>query len=295
MQAGYLGWAFAAGVLIPVMAASNGALTRLTGNLAPVMLSVFAVGLLATAAVTAVSGMKGATALTNAPPYLFCGGLVVAFYVLSVSVLTPRIGVVSTITCAVAGQIVMSAVIDHFGLFGAALLYADGMLTPAISVLSAVEGLGGIHELQRGDGTSYIDELIVPLSVVILVALFWVQRTGTARVGAAFGPVMILWFSVLILMGGYWIAHNPEVLVLVEPTSAVDAHTEARIAARLRAHRAGRTTVVTTVSPLLLDTVDEVAFLVDGVVAATGTHAELLETDSRYRAVVVRDVAEVTA
>jgi ABC-type transport system involved in cytochrome bd biosynthesis fused ATPase/permease subunit len=88
---------------------------------------------------------------------------------------------------------------------------------------------------------------------------------------------------------------DPEVLVLVEPTSAVDAHTEARIAARLRAHRAGRTTVVTTVSPLLLDTVDEVAFLVDGVVAATGTHAELLETDSRYRAVVVRDVAEVTA
>jgi ABC-type multidrug transport system fused ATPase/permease subunit len=52
---------------------------------------------------------------------------------------------------------------------------------------------------------------------------------------------------------------------------------------------------VTTVSPLLLDTVDEVAFLVDGVVAATGTHAELLETDPRYRAVVVRDVAEVTA
>lgn len=119
MQAGYLGWAFVAGVLIPVMAASNGALTRLTGNPAPVMLSVFAVGLLATAAITAVSGMKGATALTNAPPYLFCGGLVVAFYVLSVSVLTPRIGVVSTITCAVAGQIVMSAVIDHFGLFGA--------------------------------------------------------------------------------------------------------------------------------------------------------------------------------
>jgi bacterial/archaeal transporter family-2 protein len=119
MQAGYLGWAFAAGVLIPVMAASNGALTRLTGNPAPVMLSIFAVGLLATAAVTAISGLRGAAALVSAPPYLFCGGLIVAFYVLSVSVLTPRIGVVSTITCAVAGQIAMSAVIDHFGLFGA--------------------------------------------------------------------------------------------------------------------------------------------------------------------------------
>jgi ABC-type multidrug transport system fused ATPase/permease subunit len=86
---------------------------------------------------------------------------------------------------------------------------------------------------------------------------------------------------------------DPEVLVLVEPTSAVDAHTEARIASRLREHRAGRTTVVTTVSPLLLDTVDEVAFLVGGRVVATGTHASLLETDPGYRAVVVRDVAEV--
>ena len=86
---------------------------------------------------------------------------------------------------------------------------------------------------------------------------------------------------------------DPEILVLVEPTSAVDAHTEARIASRLREHRAGRTTVVTTVSPLLLDTVDEVAFLVDGRVVATGTHASLLETEPRYRAVVVRDVSEV--
>ena len=107
------------------------------------------------------------------------------------------------------------------GLFGAALLYADGMLTPAISVLSAVEGLGGIHELERGDGTSYIDDLIVPLSVVILVGLFWVQRTGTARVGAAFGPVMVLWFVTLISMGGYWIAHNPEVLWAIWPGHAI--------------------------------------------------------------------------
>lgn len=87
---------------------------------------------------------------------------------------------------------------------------------------------------------------------------------------------------------------DPEVLVLVEPTSAVDAHTEARIASRLRAHRAGRTTVVTTVSPLLLDAVDEVAFLVDDQVVATGTHADLLASDAAYRAVVVRDV-EVSA
>ncbi len=87
---------------------------------------------------------------------------------------------------------------------------------------------------------------------------------------------------------------DPEVLVLVEPTSAVDAHTEARIAARLRAHRAGRTTVVTTVSPLLLDAVDEVAFLVDGRVTAVGTHADLLASHPAYAAVVTREVAPET-
>jgi ABC-type multidrug transport system fused ATPase/permease subunit len=81
---------------------------------------------------------------------------------------------------------------------------------------------------------------------------------------------------------------DPEILVLVEPTSAVDAHTEARIAARLRHHRAGRTTVVTTSSPLMLDAADEVAFLVSDRVVATGTHSELLETHPHYRAVVTR-------
>ena len=85
------------------------------------------------------------------------------------------------------------------------------------------------------------------------------------------------------------LAADPEILVLVEPTSAVDAHTEARIAARFRAHRAGRTTVVVTRSPLVLDAVDRVAFLRDGRVVATGTHAELLETDPAYRAVVTRE------
>jgi ABC-type multidrug transport system fused ATPase/permease subunit len=82
---------------------------------------------------------------------------------------------------------------------------------------------------------------------------------------------------------------DPEVLVLVEPTSAVDAHTEARIAARLRAHRTGRTTVVTSTSPLMLDAVDEVAFLRGGRIVATGRHGDLLDTDPVYRAVVTRE------
>ncbi len=86
---------------------------------------------------------------------------------------------------------------------------------------------------------------------------------------------------------------DPEVLVLVEPTSAVDAHTEARIASRLRDHRAGRTTVITSTSPLVLDSVDEVAFLREGRVVATGTHADLLATSATYRAVVTREEVEV--
>jgi ABC-type multidrug transport system fused ATPase/permease subunit len=78
-----------------------------------------------------------------------------------------------------------------------------------------------------------------------------------------------------------------DILVLVEPTSAVDAHTEARIAERLREHRAGRTTVVTTASPLLLDRVDEVALIHEGAVVAVGTHRDLLD-DPRYRRIVAR-------
>jgi len=89
---------------------------------------------------------------------------------------------------------------------------------------------------------------------------------------------------------------DPEVLVLVEPTSAVDAHTEARIASRLAHARSGRTTVVVTSSPLVLDVVDEVALVAGGVVVAHGTHRGLLTgsepTASRYRAVVSRAAAD---
>ncbi|HET6625637.1 MAG TPA: ABC transporter ATP-binding protein [Nocardioidaceae bacterium] len=85
------------------------------------------------------------------------------------------------------------------------------------------------------------------------------------------------------------LAADPEILVLVEPTSAVDAHTEARVADRLHVQRAGRTTVVTTTSPLMLDRVDNVAFLRDGVVVAFGTHRDLLADVAEYRAVVTRE------
>jgi ABC-type multidrug transport system fused ATPase/permease subunit len=85
---------------------------------------------------------------------------------------------------------------------------------------------------------------------------------------------------------------DPEILVLVEPTSAVDAHTEARIAQRLRAHRSGRTTIVTSSSPLMLAAVDEVALLEGGRIVAVGTHAELLASHPGYRRVVTRETEE---
>ncbi|WP_405507455.1 ABC transporter ATP-binding protein [Streptomyces purpurascens] len=86
---------------------------------------------------------------------------------------------------------------------------------------------------------------------------------------------------------------NPDILLTVEPTSALDAHTEAKVAARLREARQGRTTVVTTTSPLVLDHTDTVLYLKDGKVAASGTHHELLKTTPGYRALVARDTEEV--
>jgi len=88
---------------------------------------------------------------------------------------------------------------------------------------------------------------------------------------------------------------DPDVLVLVEPTAAVDAHTEARIAERLPEYRYGRTTIMTTTSPLWLRHADKVVFLQDGVVFASGTHAELMDTCPEYRAAVVRGTESLDA
>jgi KUP system potassium uptake protein len=95
------------------------------------------------------------------------------------------------------------------GLFGTALLYGDGIITPAISVLSAVEGL----EIAAPTLESYV----VPIAVVILIALFSIQRAGTAVVGAIFGPVMIVWFGVLAVLGGYHVIQDPDVLIAINP------------------------------------------------------------------------------
>ncbi len=95
------------------------------------------------------------------------------------------------------------------GLVGAALFYGDGVITPAISVLSAVEGLK--------IATPVFEPYVIPISLVLLVGLFLVQRQGTAAVGGLFGPVMLVWFAVLALLGIWGIVQQPRVLLALNP------------------------------------------------------------------------------
>ncbi|MFZ2853239.1 MAG: potassium transporter Kup [Rhodocyclaceae bacterium] len=95
------------------------------------------------------------------------------------------------------------------GLFGAALFYGDGVITPAISVLSAVEGLELI--------TPAFKPYILPITLAILIGLFLFQRKGTASIGALFGPVMLLWFAILAVLGANGIAQHPAVLAAINP------------------------------------------------------------------------------
>jgi KUP system potassium uptake protein len=100
------------------------------------------------------------------------------------------------------------------GLFGAALIYGDGIITPAISVLSAVEGLNV--------ATDFFKPHTMPIAVIILVLLFVVQCRGTASVGKAFGPIMLVWFLAIGALGVSGIVHHPEVLAAINPAYAAE-------------------------------------------------------------------------
>ena len=104
-------------------------------------------------------------------------------------------------------------VLIALGIFGTALLYGDGMITPAISVLGAIEGL----EV----ATPLFQPYVVPLTVVILVALFAIQKFGTHRVGGLFGPIVIVWFLTIATLGVVWIVRAPAVLGALDPRHAV--------------------------------------------------------------------------
>jgi len=99
------------------------------------------------------------------------------------------------------------------GVFGAALLYGDGMITPAISVLSAVEGLNV--------ATPFFTPYIIPITIIILVLLFMLQRRGTTGIGQVFGPIMLLWFATIAVLGIRGIVMDPSVLAAINPIHAV--------------------------------------------------------------------------
>src|SRR5882724_1528604 len=105
-------------------------------------------------------------------------------------------------------------ILTGMGLLGAALIYGDGAITPAISVLSALEGVNVV--------TDTFKPFIMPMAVVILLCLFSAQRFGTEKIGRAFGPVMLLWFLVIALIGGASILKHPGVIAAVDPRHAIN-------------------------------------------------------------------------
>ncbi|HKO27838.1 MAG TPA: KUP/HAK/KT family potassium transporter, partial [Solirubrobacteraceae bacterium] len=109
-------------------------------------------------------------------------------------------------------------VLVTLGIFGASLFLGDGMITPAISVLSAVEGLKV--------ATPGVAHLVMPIALAVLVSLFVIQRWGTGAVGALFGPVMLVWFGLLALLGIHGIVHHPGVFAGLSPTYAVRFFTD---------------------------------------------------------------------
>ncbi|WP_341210875.1 KUP/HAK/KT family potassium transporter [Sphingomonas paucimobilis] len=106
-----------------------------------------------------------------------------------------------------------SRVLTVMGLLGAALLYGDGVITPAISVLSAIEGVNVV--------TQALKPFVMPIAVGILLVFFAVQRFGTSRIGSAFGPIMLSWFIVIALLGLAGIVRHPIVLTAVDPRHAI--------------------------------------------------------------------------
>jgi KUP system potassium uptake protein len=99
------------------------------------------------------------------------------------------------------------------GILGASLFFADGAITPAISVLSAVEGL----HVAAPDAQIPV----LPITLIVLIGLFIIQRHGTGSVGRVFGPVMLGWFAILVVLGMHWILREPSVLMAVDPTRAL--------------------------------------------------------------------------
>jgi KUP system potassium uptake protein len=123
------------------------------------------------------------------------------------------IAMLALATTAVRGKPKLRQVLMVAGIFGTSIFYGDGVITPAISVMGAVEGLGVI--------APSLNEFIVPITLVVLTLLFAAQRFGTGGIGKAFGPITLVWFATLVALGLPHIIDNPSVLQALDPSHAI--------------------------------------------------------------------------
>jgi KUP system potassium uptake protein len=209
-----------------------------SGRVAPLALAALGVvfGDIGTSPLYAVSACFQGPHIAVTPEHIF-GILSLIFWALVLVILLKYVGVVlNADNKGEGGVLALTALVINterasprrriygtLGILGAALFFADGAITPAISVLSAVEGL------HVAAPTAQIP--ILPITIIVLVGLFLIQRHGTGSVGKVFGPVMLGWFAILGLMGVSWILREPRVLMSLDPTHAIRLFSQHQISA----------------------------------------------------------------
>ena len=208
------------------------------GRLAPLALAALGVvfGDIGTSPLYAMSACFTGPNIQVTPEHVF-GVLSLIFWTLVLVILLKYVGVVlNADNKGEGGVLALTALVINterasprrkiygmLGILGAALFFSDGAITPAISVLSAVEGL----HVAAPDAQIPV----LPITVLVLVGLFLIQRHGTGSVGKVFGPVMLGWFAILAVMGVSWIVREPRVLLALDPTRALRLITQHQIGA----------------------------------------------------------------
>src|SRR5450755_4617066 len=199
-----------------------------SGRVAPMALAALGVvfGDIGTSPLYAVSACFTGPHIDVTPEHIF-GILSLIFWSLVLVILLKYVGVVlNADNKGEGGVLALTALVINteresprrklygtLGILGASLFFADGAITPAISVLSAVEGL----HVAAPDAQIPV----LPITAVVLVELFLIQRHGTGTVGKFFGPVMLGWFAILAVMGVSWIAREPKVMLALDPSRAL--------------------------------------------------------------------------
>ena len=211
---------------------------NVSGAITPLALAALGVvfGDIGTSPLYAMSACFAGPHIDVTPAHVF-GLLSLIFWALVLVILLKYVGVVlNADNKGEGGVLALTALVVNteresprkklygmLGILGASLFFADGAITPAISVLSAVEGL----HVAAPDAQIPI----LPITIVVLVVLFLIQRHGTGSVGRVFGPVMLGWFAILAVMGVRWILHEPRVLIALSPTFALQLIAQHQVSA----------------------------------------------------------------